>query len=185
MGWRKKQEAADPFEARSKALADQIRKLEKQIQDLAESPAPPPSKPTPNPAPTPGAAPSAKPQAPAAPKPSQTTTSRYTAAATPLPKPPPPTPSPTAIGNPLGDTRVNPHGIRKFDLAALWSRLQNHFRGPDANNPRMVQYLAAGSVHGLRPLRYERRVARNRFIGLFVLLVLILFGLAKVYFPSG
>jgi hypothetical protein len=85
----------------------------------------------------------------------------------------------------LADTRVNPHGVRKFDLAALWSRLQNHFRGPNANNPRMVQYLAAGSVHGLRPLRYERRVARNRFIGLFVLLVLILFGLAKVYFPSG
>jgi cell division protein FtsB len=178
MGWRKKQEAADPFEARSKALADQIRKLEKQIQDLAESPAPPVPNPPAN------SATAAKPQPSAPSKPSQTTTSRQ-AATTPLPKPPPPTPPTTAIGSPQGDTRVNPHGVRKFDLAALWSRLQNHFRGPNANNPRMVQYLAAGSVHGLRPLRYERRVARNRFIGLFVLLVLILFGLAKVYFPSG
>lgn len=185
MGWRKKQEAADPFEARSKALADQIRKLEKQIQDLAESPSPPPSKPAAIPAPTQVPAPTSKPLAAAASRPSQPTTSRQGPAATPLPKPPPPTPPTTAIGTPQGDTRVNPHGIRKFDLAALWSRLQNHFRGPNANNPRMVQYLAAGSVHGLRPLRYERRVARNRFIGLFVLLVLILFGLAKVYFPSG
>jgi len=185
MGWRKKQEAADPFEARSKALADQIRKLEKQIQDLAESPAPPPSKPSAIPASSLVPAPTSKPLAAAAPRPSQPTTSRQAPAATPLPKPPPPTPPTTAIGSPQGDTRVNPHGIRKFDLAALWSRLQNHFRGPNANNPRMVQYLAAGSVHGLRPLRYERRVARNRFIGLFVLLVLILFGLAKVYFPSG
>jgi cell division protein FtsB len=185
MGWRKKQEASDPFEARSKALADQIRKLEKQIQDLAESPEPPsPRKPS-NPAPTPLTAPAAKAQPVTASKPSQPTTSRHPPAATPLPKPPPPTPPPTTIGSPLADTRVNPHGVRKFDLAALWSRLQNHFRGPNANNPRMVQYLAAGSVHGLRPLRYERRVARNRFIGLFVLLVLILFGLAKVYFPSG
>jgi len=179
MGWRKKQEAADPFEARSKALADQIRKLEKQIQDLAESPAPPPPKPTANPAPA------TKPLASAASKPPQPTTSRRAPVAAPLPKPPPPTPPTTALGSPQGDIRVNPHGVRKFDLAALWSRLQNHFRGPNANNPRMVQYLAAGSVHGLRPLRYERRVARNRFIGLFVLLVLILFGLAKVYFPSG
>lgn len=179
MGWRKKQEAADPFEARSKALADQIRKLEKQIQDLAESPAPAPPKPPANPAPA------TKPLPSAPSKPSQPSTSRHTPAAAPLPKPPPPTPPTTALGSPQGDTRVNPHGIRKFDLAALWSRLQHHFRGPNANNPRMVQYLAAGSVHGLRPLRYERRVARNRFIGLFVLLVLILFGLAKVYFPSG
>ena len=173
MGWRKKQEAADPFEARSKALAEQIRKLEKQIQDLAEKPAPPPPRAQPSRA-------NPTPQAPAPRSSSQATRPAPSPAA--LPKPPPPAPSPSG---PAHDTRVNPHGLRKFDLAALWSRLQNHFRGPNANNPRMVQYLAAGSVHGLRPLRYERRVARNRFIGLFVLLVLILFGLAKVYFPSG
>ena len=172
MGWRKKQDPADPFEARSKALAEQIRKLEKQIHDLAQNPAPPAPTARPNPSTTPPAAP-----------PQRTTPQAVRPApAAALPKPPPPTPPPS---NPIQDSRVNPHGLRKFDLAALWSRLQNHFRGPNANNPRMVQYLAAGSVHGLRPLRYERRVARNRFIGLFVLLVLILFGLAKVYFPSG
>jgi len=81
------------------------------------------------------------------------------------------------------DARINPHGIRKFDLASVWQRFIQSFKGPAPTNPRMVHYLAAGSVHGLRPLRYEKRVARNRFIGLFLLLVLILFGLARVYFP--
>ena len=80
------------------------------------------------------------------------------------------------------DARYNSQGVRKFDLAGVWRRWQRHFRGPTASNPRMVQYLAAGSVHGLRPLRYEKRVARNRFVGLFILLLLVLFGLAHVYF---
>jgi hypothetical protein len=41
----------------------------------------------------------------------------------------------------------------------------------------MVRMLAAGSLHGLRPLRRERRVARNRFIFLFLTLLAILWGL--------
>jgi hypothetical protein len=41
--------------------------------------------------------------------------------------------------------------------------------------------MTSNSIHGLRPLRYEKRVARNRFIGLFILLVLVLTGLARVY----
>ena len=184
MGWRKKPEPADPFETRSKALAEQIRKLEKQIQDLAQIPAPPPAKPSPDPAFGSSPPSSTKASAPTASSPSRPASRASTSPKT-LPKPPPPSPTGPAIVEPSHDTRINPQGVRKFDLTALWSRLLNHFRGPDANNPRMVQYLAAGSVHGLRPLRYERRVARNRFIGLFVLLVLILFGLAKVYFPSG
>jgi hypothetical protein len=39
-------------------------------------------------------------------------------------------------------------------------------------------------VHGLKALRYEKRVARNRFLGLFSLLLLILLGLAHVYFRN-
>jgi hypothetical protein len=42
----------------------------------------------------------------------------------------------------------------------------------------MVHYLAAGSIQGLRPLRYERRVARNRFLAFLALLLLVLWGLA-------
>ena len=72
----------------------------------------------------------------------------------------------------------NELGVRKYDLVAAWRRLQNHFRGPAANNSKLVSYLAAGSIQGLRPLRYEKRVARNRVLGLFFLMVLILWGVA-------
>jgi hypothetical protein len=62
-------------------------------------------------------------------------------------------------------------------LAGAWRRLRAHFRGPPASNPRLVTYLAAGSIKGLRPLRYEKRVARNRFIALFVILLALLWGI--------
>ena len=75
----------------------------------------------------------------------------------------------------------NEFGVAKFDLMALVRRWSVHFRGPTSNNPRMAKMLAAGSVQGLRTLRYERRVARNRFIALFVILLLILWGLTYSY----
>jgi len=74
----------------------------------------------------------------------------------------------------------NELGVRKYDLPALWSRLRNHFRRPTSSNPRLVNYLAAGGVHGLRPMRYERRVARNRFILLVIVLFLILLGVISL-----
>ncbi len=75
----------------------------------------------------------------------------------------------------------NELGVRKYDLPALWGRLKNHFRTPISNNPRLVNYLAAGGVHGLRPMRYEKRVARNRFILLVVVLFLILLGVISIF----
>lgn|SRR5487761_1978090 len=75
----------------------------------------------------------------------------------------------------------NELGVRKYDLPALWGRLKNHFRTPTSNNPRLVNYLAAGGVHGLRPMRYEKRVARNRFIALVALLFLILLGVISLF----
>ena len=74
----------------------------------------------------------------------------------------------------------NELGVRKYDLPALWERLRNHLRGPTTTNPRLVNYLAAGGVHGLRPMRYEKRVARNRFILLVVVLFLILLGVISM-----
>jgi cell division protein FtsB len=71
----------------------------------------------------------------------------------------------------------NELGVRKYDLPSLFNRLRNHFRGPTTSNPRLVNYLAAGGVQGLRPLRYEKRVARNRFIWLVVVVSVVLFGL--------
>ncbi len=75
----------------------------------------------------------------------------------------------------------NELGVRKYDLPALWQRIRNHLRGPTTTNPRLVNYLAAGGVHGLRPMRYEKRVARNRFILLVVVLFLILLGVISMF----
>ena len=68
-------------------------------------------------------------------------------------------------------------GARTFEVTELLERLKRHFRGPPAANPKLVNYLAAGNIQGLRPLRYEKRVARNRFVALSLVLVLVLFGL--------
>jgi hypothetical protein len=72
-------------------------------------------------------------------------------------------------------------GTRKDNFVGFWQRLKTHFRGPPASNPKLVNYLAAGSIQGLRPLRYERRVARNRFLFLVACLVLVLWGLIAVF----
>jgi hypothetical protein len=75
----------------------------------------------------------------------------------------------------------NELGVRKYDLAALLRRIREHFRGPSTTNPKLVSYLAAGGIQGLRPLRYEKRVARNRFIFFAVILFLALLGTLLVF----
>jgi hypothetical protein len=75
----------------------------------------------------------------------------------------------------------NELGVRKYDLAALVRRVRNHFRGPSTTNPKLVSYLAAGGIQGLRPLRYEKRVARNRFIFFVIFLFLMLLGTIWVF----
>jgi len=76
----------------------------------------------------------------------------------------------------------NDLGVRKYDLPALLSRIRNHFRGPAATNSKLVSYLAAGGIQGLRPLRYEKRIARNRFIVFVIFLFLMLLGLVAAFF---
>lgn len=79
---------------------------------------------------------------------------------------------------PPGTARhYNDLGARKFDLISVLERIKGHLRGPRAANPKLVNYLAAGNIQGLRPLRYEKRVARNRFLALSLLFVVVLFGL--------
>ena len=75
----------------------------------------------------------------------------------------------------------NELGVRKYDLPALVRRIRDHFRGPSTTNPKLVSYLAAGGIQGLRPLRYEKRVARNRFIFFVVILFLALLGTLLVF----
>jgi hypothetical protein len=79
----------------------------------------------------------------------------------------------------------NELGVRKYDLPAFLRRLQNHLRGPSATNPKLVSYLAAGGIQGLRPMRYEKRVARNRFIALVLVLFLIMLGIIAVFSRQG
>jgi len=105
------------------------------------------------------------------------------------PPPPPPVHEPVFEEvKPLSDTeeiaapdQFNDLGVRKYDLPALFNRIRNHFRRPTTNNPRLVAYLAAGGVHGLRPMRYEKRVARNRFIFFAAALFLLLLGLILMF----
>ena len=99
------------------------------------------------------------------------------------------TPSQEPIFEEVGQSRIqaemesatpahyNDLGVRKYDLASAWKRLKNHFKGPVTSNPKLVHYLSAGSIQGLRPLRYEKRVARNRFIFFAIALLVVLWGL--------
>lgn len=72
-------------------------------------------------------------------------------------------------------------GVRKGTFGEFWKRITNHFRGPPATNPRLVNYLAAGSIQGLRPLRYEKRVMRNRVIVLIAVLFIVLWGIVSFF----
>ena len=82
---------------------------------------------------------------------------------------------------PNSPEHFNEHGVRKYDFPALLQRLRAFFTGPNTSNPKLVNYLAAGGVQGLRPLRKEKRVARNRFIFLALFLFVVLFGIFWVF----
>ena len=163
----------DPISARAKLLNGQIAALEAEIQKLAEQ------KPTPPPAANPSSfaglssSLSAEPHSSGQPRLRSTARPRGHSV-------------PAAVHEPVfeevGQDRIKSGSqpapllkhheldVRKDDLASTWERLKNHFRGPVASNPKLVHYLSAGSIQGLRPLRYEKRVARNRFIALVLVL---------------
>jgi hypothetical protein len=173
MAWFKKKR--DPVTARSRALNSQIARLEQEIRDLdarlarGEAPSAPRVRPAAHPH---GGAPHAIP-AVANPPPEPIFEDMHAQrqrleAAEPVATP----------------QHFNELGVRKFDLPALLARVRNHFRSPSASNPRLVSYLAAGNIHGLRPMRYEKRVARNRVIALAVFLFLILLGILIMYLKS-
>jgi hypothetical protein len=83
---------------------------------------------------------------------------------------------------PSADLYNNRLGVRRFDLASRWHWLINLFRPPTPSNPKLLNLLAAGNFQGLRPLRYEKRIARNRFIALVVFFLLVLWGIISFYF---
>jgi hypothetical protein len=71
----------------------------------------------------------------------------------------------------------NELGVRKFDLSAVWHRFKKQFAGRPPANPKLINYLAAGSIQGPRQLRYEKRITRLRFFVLAGCVVLLGLGL--------
>jgi hypothetical protein len=198
MGWFKKK--SDPITERAQALNEQIANLQQQIADLSgklqDAPGEePPAIEDVSSAPPPPQVGQPRLRSTALPR-SQGVIIHGVNQPAPVPPPQPPPvsrlePEPVfeeVPGNPFkgnGDTEPEPEpqpelGVRKNSFGEMWRRMQNHFKGPPAANPKLVSYLAAGSIQGLRPLRYEKRVARNRVIALVVVLVLILWGIIAV-----
>ena len=167
MAWFRKQ--PDPLSDRARVLSDEIAKLESQIQQLDAQLQRDHSRPR-----------------------LRSTAMPHGATVSHFPLEPAARPAPAAeepIFEEVGQDRLkaqseetttpehyNDLGVRKYDLAALVRRLRSHFRGPSTSNPKLVSYLAAGGIQGLRPLRIEKRVARNRFIVFATLLFLTLLG---------
>ena len=172
----------DPISERARALNDQIAALESQIKKLNAAPEPSASHRSITGSPAP-----ARP-APTSPPPRLRSTA--------LPHGPTVTaPAPETAFEETDQRRLHNRGAhvpapapdlgtRRFDLAASWERFKTHFRGPSTSNPKLVSYLAAGSIQGLRPMRYEKRVARNRFIVFALILALALWGLLAIFFHS-
>jgi hypothetical protein len=164
---------SDPISDRARALSDEIAALEEQIKRLdaqAHSVLPAPrlrSTAMPH-----GAAGPAHHAAPAAPPPAHTEPIFEEVDQQRLQEKDEATTTPG---------HYNDLGIRKYDLAAFFRRFKNNFRGSPTMNPKLVNYLAAGSIQGLRPMRYEKRVARNRFLFFFAGLLALLVGIVVIF----
>lgn len=165
---KKKGRQGDPISERERSLSEQISTLEAEIKKLDS-------------------------QLQRAPAPKlRSTAIPHGTTVTRKPEPPPP-PKPAATEpvfeeikplKPRTETdapeKFNQLGVRKYDLPALLQKIRDQFKRPTTSNPRLVNYLAAGGIHGLRPLRYEKRVARNRLIFFTAFLFLILLGIILV-----
>jgi len=170
MGWLNKK--SDPVTERARVLSSEIAALEAQIKQLdgqlqggpghprLRSTAVPRGATIAHPSSTPEAAPPAPTVARSEPVFEEVHQERITTR--------------TDLGN--APEMYNELGVRKYDLPGLLCRVRGFFHGPSTSNPKLVHYLAAGGVQGLRPLRKEKRVARNRFILFSALLFIVLFG---------
>ena len=161
---------ADPISERAKALNAEIAALEAKIKKLNSQPAPG--------SPTPRVRSTAMPHGPTVP------------ATPPMPNLREPIFEEVDQGRlqakepPVAPEQFNQLGVKKYDLFGFFRRFKSNFRSRPAANAKLVSYLAAGSIQGLRPLRYEKRVARNRFMVLAVVLVLVLWGILAMVFGN-
>ena len=92
------------------------------------------------------------------------------------------------VQQPADADNTPPHynelGLRKYDPFAGLRRWLGQFHGQPTASPKLVDYLAAGSIHGLRPLRYEKRLARNWFLIVCAFFLVMLWGLFYFYFRN-
>ena len=83
----------------------------------------------------------------------------------------------------------NAQGVKKLDPMGWIKRhseknpaLENT-DAEKANTTKWVQYMATGGVQGIEPLRREKRIARNRFLLMFTLFLVVLCGIFAVMRP--
>ena len=174
MGWLKKKN--DPLTERARSLSAEISALEAQIKRLDTQLQREPSHP--------------RLRSTAIPHGATVAHAAESAAAAPQPAPTPREPIFENVDQARLKARAeaastpehyNELGVRKYDFPALLRRLRDSFHKPTTMNPRLVSYLAAGGIQGLRPLRKEKRVARNRFLALVIVLFAVLFGILWVF----
>ena len=158
----------DPISERARALNEEIAALEAQIRKLDSK------NPT---APSPRLRSTAMPQGAAAHAPAQPSTPPAPVQREPIFEDVDQNRLQSKDEAPVSNEHFNDLGVRKYDLPAFLQRVKNHFRGPSTANPKLVNYLAAGSIQGLRPLRYEKRVHRNRLLFLVAALLIVLVGI--------
>ncbi len=152
MGWFTK--AKDPMSARQAELDREIQAIQRRISDLSARPLP-----------------EARPQPPRA---------RDTRPAFETPSDrPTPAPTPISVSSPRSGHSVP---TDRFNLVEVWQRWMQRWGGQPRRPSGLVNLMAAGSVHGLRPLRYERKIARRRFLLSLGLLLLLLYGIAREVF---
>ena len=175
----------DPVTERAKAIDEQIAALEAEIKKLSQKPAAA--------SPSNGAAPVSSTLSTPAPKAGFGQPRLRSTALPHRTTPVEPAPAHDPIFEEVNQTQIKADteppvaapeelGTRKSDVSSWWQRLMRHFHGPVTSNPKLVNYLAAGSIQGLQPLRYEKRVARNRFIFFAAVLFLALWGLIAMFY---
>ena len=152
MAWFTK--AKDPMSARQAELDREIEAIQRRISDLSARPLP-----------------QARPQQP---RPREATQPFGAVPARAIPAP-----TPMSVAGPRSGASVP---ADRFNLVEAWQRWMQRLGGQPRRPSGLVHLMAAGSVHGLRPLRYERKIARRRFLLSLSLLLLLLYGIAREVF---
>lgn len=164
MGWFTKPK--DPMSARQAELDREIQAIQRRISDLSARPLPQ-ARPTPPPSSSSRSAPSI-----------QSTSSSWSTFEASSVRPTP-APAPISVAGPRTGPAVP---ADRFNLVEVWQRWMQRLGGQPRRPSGLVNLMAAGSVHGLRPLRYERKIARRRFLLSLGLLLLLLYGIAREVF---